>query len=211
MSSVTIRYPVSTTNIKVENINNLTYLTLSNPYSNQIEIVRPVINPVQSPLRLIPASPLRLSPTSPLIPQPYISPSGVGISPVPVRSYPPGYIPSPRLVQTPQGPVSLPSSVNPSLNILPYENAPIVPILESDKLSCMGQEDTLIVKIRGLVNVDDIIKNIEAYVHVKCTEVRIGMGAKLLIIFFNDRTSLDFAYEVLNSTYQGSLDMEIYK
>jgi len=196
MSSVTIRYPVSTTNIKVENINNLTYLTLSNPYSNQIEIVRPVINPVQSPLRLIPASPLRLSPTSPLIPQPYISPSGVGISPVPVRSYPPGYTPS---------------SVNPSLNILPYENAPIVPILESDKLSCMGQEDTLIVKIRGLVNVDDIIKNIEAYVHVKCTEVRIGMGAKLLIIFFNDRTSLDFAYEVLNSTYQGSLDMEIYK
>ena len=221
MSSITIRYPTGSTNIKEENISNLTYLTLSNIYPNQIEIMRPIISTIQTPIQ----TPMRITPIQ----------TPVRITPIqtPVRitqniRTSPEYIPSPRLTQSSQGTINFPSPIlSPRYENIPtvfnssvrvseprYENLPTVfnpSVRVSEPNSCIGQENTLIIKIKGIVNIDDLIKNIEAYIDVKCTEVRNGMGNKLLIIHFNDRSSVDIAYEVITSVYQGSIDMEVYK
>jgi len=115
---------------------------------------------------------------------------------------------SPTIVNTPSGPMLLsPRSIPQIPN---YYN--FVPPVLNNGAACIGQENTLQLRVKGFFNVDDLVKNLENYVDVKCTEVRSdGKGSKMLTIHFDNGDHTNAAYEALKNLYGKSKDVEIYK
>ena len=276
MTSVTIRYPSDTTSVKEETLGGYTYLTLTTPFANQIQLIRaPAVEQLQLPAPVL-SPPLQATPvvrttstsrtvsnipsTSRILaPQPTIvnTPAGPAITSVPsywvpsysapqiasysvpsysVPSYSvPSYQNRPAIVNTPTGPVltsvpsySVPSYSTPQITSAPNissrtlvrtsgpRTTPVTSLEFSDitptRSSCIGQENILLVKIKGNVNVEKLVKMIEEYVNVVCTEVRGGVGSRMLSIHLNDGDAVNIAYDVLVEHYGlSSKDVEFFK
>lgn len=259
MSSFTIRYPSDNTNVKEESINGYTYLTLSHPVPDSIQLVRaPLVQALPEPVVMSP----RMSPVVRTSTTRVVSTVGTGqfpaLLPPPVVASPPrALVPQPAfsgqtVINTPSGPmvVQSPTYINtpggPVISSVPssptYINTPAGPVISSVPAArpmissvatprslpvsymapaivsqntlaganCIGQENTLIVKVKQNVNVDELIKTIENYEDVKCTEVRAHLGNKVLVIHFNDRAGVMNAYQVLVDNYGLKGDVEPY-
>lgn len=311
MSQLRIKYPTEGTDIKEETLNGMTYLTISNPLPNKIEIINQLYvmeeievipSPVPAPLppRVSPVmaspplirttsystrtiSPNAINPNIPMAfrPAPLVAtpsvrtmspvvtttsygapvvqappvmasppvmvspmgmvPSPLGVSPQMIQSPYPPYYPgpyysppgfrTPMLVAPPPSPASpsvpiernipvFPASFygNPSINhmIDPYYPEMVRPQMTpiqsfgSGKQSCVGPENTLIIKLKKFLRIDEIVSSVEKYVDVKCTEVRANHDGQILIMHFNDSNSVKTAHDLLKDIYSKDDHVEVY-
>jgi hypothetical protein len=173
-----------------------------------------IVSPPRT-VALPPAVP-RMNPGAPTFYSSVASPTGAPIVEYPTAS--PVNIPrvyDPSVPMTPfVSPVSPPMMYGSPMidvfgNIL--EPGYPIPTYGNFQKSCIGQENTLIIKTKKFIDPNIIVPQVEQYADVKCTEVKAGHNGELIVLHFANHEEVKTAHEALKRLYRNDNNVEVYQ